>query len=142
MITYVDTSTLLKLLIEEPGSPQAAVIWDSADVVAAVRVLHVEARAALAAAGRGGRLSPGQLRRTKSELASLWQQFTVVEVTERLVDSAGDLAEQQRLRGYDALHLAATLEIGADLLTSGDGDLCAAGRRLGMHVANPAEAAD
>jgi predicted nucleic acid-binding protein len=142
VITYVDTSTLLKLLVEEPGSPQAAVIWDSAEVVAAARVLHVEARAALAAAGHAGRLSPAQLRRTKSELASLWQQFTVIEVTEGLVDSAGDLAEQERLRGYDAIHLAAALEIGADLLTSADADLCAAGRRLGMHVANPVDAAD
>ena len=124
MITYVDTSTLLKLLIEEPGSARAAVIWDSADVVAAARVAHVEARAALAAAGRGGRLSPAQARRTKTELAGLWEQFTIVEITEGLVDEAGDLAEQEGLRGYDAIHLAAALQIGADLLTSADSVLC------------------
>ena len=32
MITYIDTSTLLKLLIEEDGSAQAEVIWSAADV--------------------------------------------------------------------------------------------------------------
>jgi hypothetical protein len=32
VITYVDSSTLLKLLIDEPGSTRAAVIWDRADV--------------------------------------------------------------------------------------------------------------
>ena len=137
MITYVDTSTLLKLLIEEPGSERAAVIWDSADVLAAVRVAHVEARAALAAAGRGGRLSPARVRRTKIELAGLWDQFTVVEITEALAAEAGDLADQEGLRGYDAIHLAAALRVGADLLTSADADLCAAATRRGLHVANP-----
>lgn len=142
MITYVDTSTLLKLLIEEQGSVRAAVIWDSAAVVAAARVVHVEARAALAAAARGRRLSPVQLRRTKTELVGLWQQFTIVEITEGLVDLAGDLAEQERLRGYDAIHLAAALQIGADLLTSADSDLCAAATRRGLHVANPIDGDD
>lgn len=142
MITYVDTSTLLKLLVEEPGSARAAVIWDSADVVAAARVAHVEARAALAAADRGRRLSPEQVRRTRTELVGLWQQFTIVEITEGLVDAAGDLAEQERLRGYDAIHLAAALQVGADLLTSADSDLCAAAGRRGLHVANPIDAAD
>jgi predicted nucleic acid-binding protein len=142
VITYVDTSTLLKLLIEEPGSARAAVIWDSADVVAAARVVHVEARAALAAADRARRLSPAQSRRTKVELAGLWQQFTIVDMTEGLADAAGDLAEQEGLRGYDAIHLAAALEIGADLLTSADSDLCAAAGRRGLHVANPIDAAD
>jgi predicted nucleic acid-binding protein len=142
VITYVDTSTLLKLLIEEPGSARAAVIWDSADVVAAARVVHVEARAALAAADRARRLSPAQSRRTKVELAGLWQQFTIVDITEGLADAAGDLAEQEGLRGYDTIHLAAALEIGADLLTSADSDLCAAAGRRGLHVANPIDAAD
>lgn len=139
MITYVDTSTLLKLLIEEPGSARAAVIWDSADVVAVVRVAHVEARAALAAAARARRLSPAQVRRTSTDLAGLWQQFTIVEVTKGLVEEAGDLAEQESLRGYDAIHLAAALQVGADLLTSADSDLCVSARRRGLHVANPIE---
>ncbi len=137
MITYVDTSTLLKLLIEEPGSAQAALIWDSADVVAGARVAHVEARAALGAANRARRMSSAQLQRSKIGLAGLWQQFTIVEITEGLVDAAGDLAEQEGLRGYDAIHLAAALQIGADLLTSADTDLCAAASRRGLHVANP-----
>lgn len=142
MITYVDTSTLLKLLIEEPGSARAAVIWDSANVVVAARLVHVEARAALAAADRARRLSPAQLRRSKIELAGLWQQFTIVEITEDLVDTAGDLAEHEELRGYDAVHLAAALQIGAGLLTSADSDLCAAAGRRGLHVANPIDSAD
>jgi PIN domain nuclease of toxin-antitoxin system len=50
MITYVDTSTLLKLVVDEEGSDRAAVIWSSAESVAAVSLIEVEARSALAAA--------------------------------------------------------------------------------------------
>jgi hypothetical protein len=34
-----------------------------------------------------------------------------VDVTESLVRRAGDLAERQRLRGFDALHLATYLTV-------------------------------
>ena len=57
MITYVDTSTLLKLVVEEPGSERASTIWTSADAVASVALIVVEVRAALAAARRGRRLT-------------------------------------------------------------------------------------
>jgi uncharacterized protein len=44
VITYVDTSSLLKLVIEEDGSDRAGVIWDSADALcdaAQRRGLHI-----------------------------------------------------------------------------------------------------
>lgn len=46
VITYVDTSSLLKLVIDEVSSDQAGVIWDSADVVASAALVEVEGRAA------------------------------------------------------------------------------------------------
>ena len=52
MITYFDTSSLLKVVIDETGSEQAGVIWETADVLASVSLVAVEARAALAAAVR------------------------------------------------------------------------------------------
>jgi predicted nucleic acid-binding protein len=137
VITYVDTSTLLKLLIEEEGSEQAGVIWDAADVLASAALLVVEARAALAAAERGKRLTAAQLREAKTELATLVEELTVVEITQGLVDLAADLSEEEGLRGYDAVHLAAALTVEAVVLTSADIDLLAAADRRGLHVANP-----
>ena len=57
-----------------------------------------------------------------------------------LVEHASDLAELHGLRGYDAVHLAAALAVGAVVLTSADADLCDAASRAGMHVANPLDA--
>jgi hypothetical protein len=55
VITYVDTSTLLKLVIDEDGSERVELIWNSADVLASASMLVVEARAALAAGCRSCR---------------------------------------------------------------------------------------
>ena len=137
MITYVDTSTLLKLVVEEAGSEPAAVIWDSADVLASVVLVVVEARAALAAANRGERLTDDQHREAKQEVAALIGDLHLVEVTDDLIAAAGDLAEAEGLRGYDAVHLAGALLVEASVLSSADETLCEAAGRHGLHVANP-----
>jgi predicted nucleic acid-binding protein len=137
VITYVDTSTMLKLVVEETGSDVAAVIWDSADVLASVGLVVVEARAALAAAHRAGRLTADQHRDAKSEAEALIEELHLVEVTDDLVAAAADLAEAESLRGYDAVHLAGALLIEAGILTSADGALCEAASGRGLHIANP-----
>jgi len=139
VITYVDTSSLLKLVIDEDGSERVELIWDSADVLTSVALVVVEGRAALAAARREGRLDTRQHRRARQEFTSLVEGLSIVEVTEQLVADAADLAEAEALGGYDAVHLAAAVTVEANLLTSADTALCEAARRRGMHVANPLE---
>jgi predicted nucleic acid-binding protein len=138
MITYVDTSTLLKLVIDEDGSDRAGTIWTSADTVVSVALIIVEARAALAGARRGGRLTAKQHAEAKAELGVLLADLHIVEPTEQLIAAAADSAEAEGLRGYDAVHLAAAVLVEATLLTSADAELCAAAQRRGLHVANPA----
>jgi len=137
VITYVDTSSLLKLVVDEDGSEGVELIWDSADVLASVALVVVEGRAALAAAQRGGRLDTRQHRRARQEFTALVEELSIVEVTEQLVAEAADLAEAEALRGYDAVHLAAAVTIEATILTSADTVLCEAAHRRGLHVANP-----
>lgn len=140
MITYVDTSTLIKLVVDEPGSDLAARIWEAADALVAVRLVEVEARATLAAALRSGRLTTAQHRRAMKVLTELLGQVDLVEITAELVTAAARLAEVHALRGYDAVHLAAALFVGADVLTSADTALCDAASAEGTAVANPLDA--
>lgn len=137
MITYVDTSTLLKRLLVEAGSPKADAIWDSADILASAVTLVVEARAALAAARRAGRLTAADHRTAKAELVDLLEEVTFIEITDELIGQAAELAETDALRGYDAIHLAAAIAIDATVLTSADAELCDAADRHGLRVANP-----
>ena len=140
MITYIDTSTLIKLLIDEVGTTEAGQIWDEPDVLVSARVAHVEARAALAAARRQGRISAEVLRAAVEGLEVLWSQVSVVEIDDILMRLAGDLAETHSLSGYDAVHLAAAHVVGADVLSSADRRLCEAASSTGFHVANPIDA--
>jgi predicted nucleic acid-binding protein len=140
VIAYVDTSSLLKLLIDEDGSDRAELIWNTADVVASAALIVVEARAALAVATRGARLTAAQHRAAKGELVALVEELTIVEITEDLIVDAAEMAEQEALRGYDAVHLAAALTVGADLIMSADVALCDTAGRRGLAVANPLDA--
>ncbi len=141
MITYVDTSTLIKLLIDEVGTAEAAAIWDEADTLVTVRVAHVEARAALTAARRQRRITAAVSRSAVAGLEVLWSQLSVVEIDEDLMRLAGDLAEAHGLRGYDAVHLAAAHLVGAGVFSSADRRLCEAASTTGFHIANPVDAA-
>jgi len=136
VITYVDTSTLIKLIVDEAGPERAELIWQSADSIASVSLVVLEARAAIAAAARGNRLSAVQLHVAKTELASFVEDLHLVEVTEELIDSAAQLAETESLRGYDAVHLAAAIFLGAAVLASADQALCEAAERRGLHIAD------
>lgn len=136
MIGYFDTSAVLPLLIDEPASEVAGRMWDTSDRVVSVRLIYPEARAALAQANRLGRLTAYQLRAAVDQLDRLVAQFHIVEVTEILARRAGQLAEEQRVRGYDVVHLAAAEAVNDPdtIVVAGDRELCDAGR-LGINFA-------
>jgi uncharacterized protein len=136
VIAYFETSALLKLLLEEEGADQAGILWESADVVLSGRLAYPEARAALAAAGRVGRISADGHRTAVGQLQSRWRQLHVVDLDQHLAETAGDLAERRALRGYDAVHLASALAVGRreTLLATWDADLATAARDAGIAV--------
>ena len=137
MIAYFDTSALIPLLVQEPGSERASVLWNEANRIAALRVVYAEGRAALAAARRTRRITPSALRSAVEGLDRLYEQMDIVEVSDAIVRRGGDLAETHSLRGYDAVHLAAAETLrGEDIvLVAGDGTLSRAATALGLAVA-------
>ncbi|HEV2070466.1 MAG TPA: type II toxin-antitoxin system VapC family toxin [Acidimicrobiales bacterium] len=137
MIAYFDTSAIVPLLVDESGTIAARDIWLGADHLVSVRLALVEARAALAQAARTARISPEQLRSSTQELEGLFVQLDLVDVDDRLIRQAADLTEAQALRAYDAVHLAAALQVvEADLvLVAGDRALLAAAESVGLMVA-------
>ena len=138
MICYFDTSLLVKLLVEdEPFRAEADRLWLESSYVVCAEIGYVEARAALASARRGKRLTARAFRTAKDELETLWLQVSVVPVDDRLVREAGDLAENAALRGYDGVHLAAALRAQAEVMATADLDLARAARSQSLAVASP-----
>lgn len=137
MTTYFETSAIVKLLVTEGRSDRADELWDSADLVATSELSYAEARAALAAARRSGRLTREDLDGAKGALEDRFRHLHRVEVTRDVVRSAGDLADEHALRAYDAVHLASALALEAPglILVTWDDDLAQAGRRAGFALA-------
>lgn len=137
MMLYADTSALMKLVIEEPGSPEIREAAQGAEGVSAAAIGYTELRAALAAAFRAGRIDVQLQPRRLQELERVWDQVLEIPLDRPLLHQAGDLAEEMALRGYDAVHLAALVRVGgADevALACWDNDLRRAARQLGYSL--------
>lgn len=111
MTGYLDTSSLVKLYVEEQGSDDVRQFLGSVDIAATSMLTYAEMRATLARRRREGLLDARALTSVKRVLDHDWQNYFVVDVTITICRAAGDLAERYRLRGYDSVHLASYLEI-------------------------------
>lgn len=138
MIAYFDTSAVIPLLIQEPGSESAGRLWDRAGRIVSVRLVYPEARAALAQAHHMGRVTARELRSAAADLDGRCEQIEMLDVDDALTRRAGDLAEQHALRGYDAVHLAAAhrLHDGELVVVAGDRPLLAAAAADGLATAS------
>jgi uncharacterized protein len=108
---YLDTSSLVKLYVEEVGSGDVRNLVAQAAVVATSIVAYPETRAALARLRRSGDLTPAKFATVKRNFAAQWPAFLALDVTPPLSREAGEFAERYALRGFDALHLASFAEI-------------------------------
>ena len=127
----------MKLVVAEEGSDVADELWDAAELKISNELVYPEARAALAAAARAGRIDPRGLRRAVSDLDEATSSMSLAGVDETLARYAGRLAEEYALRAHDAVHLATALS-GADrdlVMVTWDGELADAARRCGHAVA-------
>jgi predicted nucleic acid-binding protein len=122
VIGYLDTSALIPLLVAEPGSTACRRFWDSADTLATSRPSYVEAAAALAQAVRLNRLTVREHRRCLRMLTDRWAELAVIEVDQELVQAGAELAQRYALRGYDAMHCAAALQLADPELVAATGD--------------------
>lgn len=126
-------------MFDEPGSELAAELWDRAESLVSSQLVYPEARAAAAAAHRGRRITSTTLRRAVERIDELCSELDVIGLDPDLARSAGDLAEAQSLRGYDAVHLATALSIDSDslVLATWDGELARAAVAAGCSVSPP-----
>ena len=139
MIVYFDTSAIIPLIIDEASSPLCERFWNDATQAVSSRLLYVENPPAprwRRANGSDG-YPRSSLRPLSTRSMRSLQPIASVEVTENLVRTAGQLASEQGLRCYDAVHLAAALAV-ADtdtVFVGGDRELLTAATRLGLAVA-------
>jgi uncharacterized protein len=108
---YLDTSSLVKLYVEELGSDGVRELVAESEVVSTSIVAYPETRAALARLRRSGHLTPSAFASAKRSFERQWPAFLTLDVTEPVSREAGALAGRYGLRGLDGLHLASFAEI-------------------------------
>lgn len=110
MILFCDTSALVKLYVVEAESEALRALMAEAEAVAVCRVAWAETHAALSRRARDVPEDAPAIECAKRALAADWPHFVVLEVTQPLVERAGEYADTFALRGYDSVQLAAAAE--------------------------------
>lgn len=139
-ILFLDTSALVKLHIVEEVSSAVHASVAHAETVAVCCIAWAEACAELARRAREVPADEAAIIDARQALARDWPQFFVVEVTQPVVERAGELPETFALRGYLSVQLAAACEIlsaapGQVAFSCFDNRLNKAARVLGLDVA-------
>ena len=111
MIIYLDTSSLVKLYVEEDESPKVDTLVRSSEVTATSLVAYAEARAAFARRFREKAFTQDEYERIKEFFEKDWSSYLILSVTGDMIKLAGDLAEKHALRGFDSIHLASALTL-------------------------------
>lgn len=106
MILYLDTSALVKLFVPEAHSEAVRAAVAASAVVATQLLAYVETCSAFARLAEA-RADGSLFERLHGALDARWAEWEIVHVEEGLVRRAGELCARHRLRGYDAVHLAA-----------------------------------
>ena len=136
MIAYMDSSAVVRRVLDQPGADVVVDLWDQAATVVSSQVVYPEARAALAAARRAGELDDERFETAACELERLMADLQLVGVDGEQADVAGRLAEDLALPGADAIHLAAALSVDAPrvVVATWDSGLGKASAECGMPV--------
>ena len=108
MILYLDTSVLVKLVVEERGSDAVDALVATTEYAVSSVIAYAECRSAIARAGKARRVDAAAAVRS---LDRVWDTVQTLDVDLRLSARAGELASRHLLRGMDALHLASALEV-------------------------------
>jgi predicted nucleic acid-binding protein len=111
VILYLDTSSLVKLYLEEDGRQAVRSLVGLASVVATSVIAYPEARSAFARVRREGGLTDEELGRVKGDFERDWSSYLTLRVTDGIWRHAGELTEAHALRGFDSLHLASYLAL-------------------------------
>jgi predicted nucleic acid-binding protein len=107
LILFCDTSALVKLYILEDSSREMQALAGAASAIAVCRIAWAEMMAALSRCAREFPNDADVIEVVRKRVRTDWPRYVVVEVTQALVELAGEYADTFALRGYDSVQLAA-----------------------------------
>ena len=113
-VYFFDSSAIVKRYVKERGTDWVIGITNPANAngIYITRITGAEVISAITRRGRGGDISQAGMARAIADFRyDFAREYRVLEITPALIARAMSLAESHALRGYDAVQLAAALEI-------------------------------
>lgn len=126
--TYLDSSAIVKLVIDEPESAPLRRHLRRRGPLASSALARTEVLRALLDEGDAG-LALGR---------DVLRRLNLVRVNDRILNAAGSLLPSE-LRSLDAIHLATALQLGDDVrqIITYDERMAAAAAALGLRASSP-----
>jgi predicted nucleic acid-binding protein len=145
---YFDSSALVKRYVVETGTDWINSIFsDSNQTIYSARISGAEIIAAFFRRVRSRDLFPADADIAATQFKTDFRsRYQIVEITEKVIDTAMNLAERHDLRGYDSVQLAAAMELNLVrnslslspiIFVSADNQLNEVARTVGIQVENP-----
>jgi len=145
---FLDSSALVKLYVQEPGSPRVLRLYESAPPGAIVisRITPLEVTSALVRRCGQGDFGAEELETALNLLTDDIARFGIVVLDEAILEGAMMLVRRYALRAADAIQLACAVtdrqrrQRGESLtIVSSDRELNAAASREGLTVLDPSQ---
>jgi len=146
---FLDSSAIVKCYLSEPGTAWMRSLFDSPDhELYIASIAGAEVIAAIARRVPAKSLPAAVARSVIAAFrADFANAYSVISISDAVIARAMHLAEQHHLRGYDAVQLAAALELHAiarsravnlmAVLVAADKELLAAAQSEGLRTVNP-----
>lgn len=111
MITYLDTSALIKLYISEQySSSLRMLVKEQTQIIGVSVIAKPEFSASIARGLRTGLIWKNVATTVLDRFRNEWHNLRLLTVTNQIIDTADSLAWNYNMRGFDAIHLATALD--------------------------------
>ncbi len=144
---YLDAGAWVKRYYQETGTYWVQQLFADGETLTCASLGVVEVTATLARKAKAREINRKQLTQKVRELDEDWSRFVQIHLSFEAVTQAREVAQQQALRGADAIHLASALVLRSRFVEAedqlvfvvADRQLKEAARSAGLHVADPEE---
>jgi predicted nucleic acid-binding protein len=107
LILFCDTSAVVKLYVHEDGTDTVTERAAASEILAVCRIAWVETMSALARRSREQPRDASTIALARQRFVADWPHYLTLEITQDLVELAGEYSEAFALRAYDSIQLAA-----------------------------------
>ncbi len=105
MITYFDSSSIIKWFFDEPFSDLAHQARQESSVCVTSSIAFPEVLSAINRAWKDNRYSKSEMEGVRKEFLRVWSDFALVPVNETILNQTERQIFIHNLRSFDAIHL-------------------------------------